>query len=272
MRIPSTFGLLLALTVGAALPAEPSSSPSEPGPESKRAVKSSRLLVPFFEIDMSDPGGKTTLLSVRNETIQAVDVRVSVHAPDGPQAPFLTETMSLAGKQLQSIDVRTLLAGQTGVVRGYVVIETVGGGAVIQGEYFQINARENFANGSRLVNVDRQDQHSDLCSVFTIRFLNGGPFNGGTVFTFWLDLDVAPQGSDAVSYTVFNEAGEHIFSTDLAANEVVFQRTASQLTSVDPTNFGVVEIQLNDGARGHVAVVMSALGLYSVGLEAVCGD
>lgn len=272
MRIPSTVGLLVALSAALASASEAPISPSATWPESKRAVTAARLLVPYFEVDMSDPGGPTTLLSVRNETLQAVDIRVSVFAPDSPQAPFVSDESSLAGQQLRSIDIRTLLLGQVGVVRGYVVIETVEGGAVLQGEYFQIDPGENFANGSRLVNIDRQSQDNDLCSIFSIRFLNGGPFSGGTVFTFWLDLDVAPQGTDAISYAVYNEAGELKFFTNLAANEVVFQATAAELTALDPTSFGVAEIQMNDGVRGHVSVVMSALGRYSVGLEAACRD
>lgn len=271
-RIPSALGLLLALAAGPSSASEPPGPLSDTPADSKRAVTAARLLVPYFEVDMSDPGGATTLFSVRNETIQAVDVRVSVFAPDSPQAPFHTEVTSLGAKQLRSIDVRTLLAGQTGVVRGYVLIETTGGAAVIQGEYFQIEPRENFANGSRLVNVDPQSQDNDLCSVFSIRFLNGGPFSGGTVFTFWLDLDVAPQGTDAVSYAVYSEAGQLIFFTNLPANEVVFQATAAELTALNPTSFGVIEIQFNDGVRGHVDAVMKALGRYSVGFEAVCRD
>lgn len=267
----STLLIPLSLALAASAASEPRAS-SSADPEAKRAVTAARLLVPFFEVDLTDPGGATTLFSVRNETLQAVDVRISVFAPDSPQSPFHSEVVTLAGKQLRSIDVRALLAGETGVVTGYVVAETVDGGAVIQGEYFQIKPTEDFANGSRLVNVDRESQDNDLCSVFSIRFLNGGPFSGGTVFTFWLDLDVAPQGTDVITYAIYNEGGELIFFANLPANEVVFQVSAEELTALGPTSFGVIEIQLNGGVLGHVSAVMSALGRYSVGLEAACRD
>lgn len=269
-RIPIVFGLFALLAAGAAPAAENAGAPP------KRAVAAARLLVPLFEVDLAHPGGATTFFSVRNEIPASVDVRISLYAADSPQAPFHSDTVTLAAKQIRSVDVRSqpnLVADEDGFARGYVIIETLSGEAVIQGDYFQLNPGEAFATGSRLVNVDPQSEDNDLCSNFTIRFLNGGGFDGGTTFTIWLDLDVAPQDTTVLSYYVYRESGgDPIALHDLAANRVALRVSAAELMPIISTNFGAIEFQLADGVRGHIAAVMSALGLYSVGLEAACRD
>lgn len=280
-RIPIVLGLLLALAgvdPGDAQKADAQKTGvQEVGTLTtpKRAGASARLLVPFFEVDLTSGAGATTFFSVRNEISQSVDIQISLFAPDSPQSPFHTEVLTLAPKQIRTVDVRSrpnLIADGDGIARGYVVIETVKEEAVIQGDYFQITPNEAFANGSRLVNIDSNSADNDLCSVFTIRFLNGGGFSGGTEFTLWLDLDVAPQDAKVLSYVVYSESGELIFFTDLTMNQVSLRTTANDLTSLIPTNFGAIEFQFNDGVRGHISAVMKALGLYSVGLEASCSD
>lgn len=277
-RFPIMLGLLFSLAVAGLAEAGPVSAREaavDPAPSSKRAGASARLLVPFFEVDLASAAGASTFFSVRNEITQAVDIQISFYTPDSPQSPFHSEAVTLASKQVRTVNVRgqpNLIADVDGIARGYVIIETIEGEAVIQGDYFQITPNEAFATGSRLVNVDPDSANNDLCSVFTIRFLNGGGFSGGTELTLWLDLSVAPQDEKVLSYVVYSESGNLIFFTDLSMNEVALRTTASELTSLVPTNFGAIEIQLNNGVQGHVSAVMKALGLYSVGLEASCSD
>ncbi len=264
----TAFCLLVALTVG-------TSPGSAAGAPAKRAVAAARLLLPFFEIDTTDSDGASTLFSIRNETIQATDVRISYHATDRPQTSLHSETVTLPGKRVLTFDIRStpnLLIDGDGFARGFVIVEALSEGAVIQGDYFQITSGEDFATGNRLVNIDPESVDNDLCSVFTLRFLNGGGFDGGTDFIVWLDLDLPPADTTVLSYTVYNEAGVLRFFTDLAANQVAFKVKAADLVAILPTNFGAVEFQLSDGIRGHISAVMSALGRYSVGLEAACLD
>ena len=225
------------------------------------------------------PDGKNAFFSVRNEISQPVDVRISVFAADRPQVPLHVETVSLAGKAIRPFDVRVnvpeLLADDDGFARGYAVIETMSGDPVIQGEYFLLDPGEAFASGNRLVNADPQSADNDLCTVFTIRFLNGGFFDGGTDLIVWLDNDQLPSAAVPIlTYVVYNQAGELRFFNDLFAEEVAFRRPADDLVSIppNPTAFGALEIELTDGMRGHVLAVMSALGQFSVGVEAVCSD
>ena len=268
--------LAFALIAPALLAAAHAETPASGAPPAKRAVAAARLLVPFYEIDLADAAGASTFFSVRNESSQAEEVSLSYFAADRPHTPLFAETLTLAAKRVLSVDVRfkpNLLAGEDGFARGYALIETTSGAAVIQGDYFQIAPGEDFATGSRLVNVDPESPGYDLCSVFTIRFLNGGGFDGGTDLFFWLDPESVPEGeTPVVSYEVYNEAGALRFFSDFPAGEVAFRVRTADLVAIMPTSFGAIELQFGEPVRGHLAAVMSALGRYSVGLEAACRD
>ncbi len=266
---------LLTILAGIATPPEPSAGLPAAGVSAKRGGTAARLLLPYFEADMAgNPPLTRTLFAVRNEINQPVDVRISYYATDRPQSPLHSETVTLTGKRVLAVDVRSkpnLLIDDDGLARGYAIIESLAGESVLQGDYFQLRPAEGFASGSRLVNIDRTSPDSELCSVFTVRFFNGGGFDGGTLLSFWLDLDHAPEDTPVLSYAVYSEAGDlRLFVPDVPANQVAFRLRASDLVSLDPIDFGAIEFQFVDGIRGHIAATMSALGLYSVGLEAVC--
>jgi hypothetical protein len=69
----------------------------------------STLLLPYFEVDLSDPGGLTTLFSVNNETSTTTVVRVVVWSDWA--IPIMAFDIFLAGRDLQTINVRDLLNG-----------------------------------------------------------------------------------------------------------------------------------------------------------------
>lgn len=241
----------------------------------KTAALGSRLLLPYYLVDMINPSGASTLFAVRNETTQPVEIRISYFETDRPQVPQRIDTVTLAAKQIRSTQIRStpdLLVDDDGFARGYVVIETISGAASIHGDYFQVTPGQAFAAGYRLLNADPQSPHNDLCSVFSVRFLNGGGFTGGTKYTIWLDADQAPGSEEPILYySVYNEAGELRFTNELYSNEVVTAVDAADLVSVIPTTFGAIEFTLNNTV-GHISATMSASGLYTVGLEAVCRD
>lgn len=247
------------------------------GPVSvKKAEASTRLLVPYFLVDMTRVDGADTFFSVRNETTVMTEITVSYYKSDRPSNPFFTdESVILAANSLQQFRVSmadNLVADGDGFARGYVIIEATSKGAVIQGDYYQITPNQGFASGFRLVNVDPTSGGYDLCSLATVRFLSGGAFDS-TELTFWIDSAEQPQGTAPVaSYSVYNQAGQWRGTYDLIASDVAFRRTAAQLTSSNPTGFGALVIEFADGLAGHVTATLSALGLYSVGVEGVCRD
>ncbi|MEM9597687.1 MAG: hypothetical protein AAGD06_25700 [Acidobacteriota bacterium] len=238
---------------------------------------SSRLLLPLYEVEAGNFSGTTTLLAVRNESLESVTVNLLYYEPDSPQAPQRTDTITLGAKAIQTINVRdvpNLEVGPDGFARGYVIVESVGGASVLHGDYFRVTPGDAFATGYRLVDVDTSGGENELCSTFSIRFLNGGAFTGGTDFVIWIDADEIPTSPTTVSYSLYSEdggGGTPLFTSTLPINEVVSSFSADQLIGSLAVNFGAVEFQLS-GVQGHIAATMSASGLFSVGLEATCRD
>lgn len=264
------------LSPALAVPAGEPSKPAARSPAVKTDTAGTRLLLPLYLVDRNDPAGVTTLFGVRNELDTPADVTIRYFRTDAPQAPQRTDTVTLAAKQVMPINIALvdgLQVDADGIARGFVVIEATTEGAVIQGEYFRVTSNEDFASGFRLLNVDPASPHNDLCALFSIRFLNGGGFDSGTSYIIWLDSDLAPDPDVPVlSYSVYDQPGELLFSNVFFADEVAFEVTAAELVSPFSEDFGAIEFNFSDGAVGHVSAILSAGGRYSVGIEAACGD
>ena len=240
----------------------------------KLTALASRLLLPYFQIDTTAAEGETTLFAVRNESTAPVEIEIRYYTTDRPHAPQFTEQRTLGAKQVSTVQMRTLVANllvdDDGIASGYLTIEALSGDAVLHGDYFQLTADQGFATGHRLVNIDPASNDNELCTLQTIRFLNGGPFDGGTQLVVWLEADSQPTFAEPVLfYSVYNEAGALIFSHELFADQVAMRLPVATLVQPIPTSFGALEIQFNNTV-GHVSAVLSALGLYSVGFEATC--
>jgi hypothetical protein len=188
---------------------------------------------------------------------------------------------------------------------------------VLLGDYFYTNSATNRADGNTLVHIhadpndpqtsaDGQytfygryvnwtaiDNREPLATNFFARFLNGGPFSGGTNMVTWRDSKIRQGafkcGSHPAWYplqqtkiVIFDEQ-EH--PQELAASVFPFP-AATASTAVGgaafpvPYRFGWIFYDLNSPAAGSVppndpqaeqawmAVVMGALGRYSVGFPA----
>jgi hypothetical protein len=268
------------------------------------AVPAATLLVPYFEVDLNNPAGKTTLFSINNASATAVLAHVTLWSD--LSVPTFAFNVYLTGYDVQTINVRDLLngtvphtasAGQdpsgnispkgtfsqdinfascsgqlpppqapaeyvahlhaahTGgpssfygglcsgvnhgdnIARGYITVDTVNnctlraagqpgyfgaGGTgdvtnqnVLWGDYFYLDPVNNFASGDSVVHIEASatnpetstagqytfygryvswnaaDDREPLPTVFSTRFLNGGPFSGGTTLTTWRDPKVA---------------------------------------------------------------------------------
>lgn len=265
--------LLVALAATAAAAAATAASV----PAAKTATPGARLLLPFYLVDTTaGPAGATTFFAVRNESTASVEVRISYYETDAPQTPQRQDTILLGPKEIETIDVRAvanLEIDPDGFARGYALIEAPGGEGVLHGDYFQINGAEAFASGARLLNVDPASTDNDLCSRFSMRFLDSALlFDSGTVYTIWVDADEPPAGT-VFAYSVYGEAGgEALLSSTLEADQVAFQVSASDLRLIVQEEFGAIEFEFVPPLVGHVSAVLSARGTFSVGLEATCLD
>lgn len=203
------------LTLLAVLTAAPAMA--EPRP-------SSDLLLPYFEVDLSDPGGKTTLFAVGNAAEEAVTVRASVTTNWGIEvisAPFELAAGEVRTVNLRDWIVRGELPGRTlgdaelahvqAALSGQVspkdgmyygtqpepsVTDLAVGAMTLRvtsrprhdalwGDYFWASPDEDFAEGELLVNIDRTTDCRGLCDLHRLRFLDGGGFDGGTELVIW---------------------------------------------------------------------------------------
>ncbi len=277
--------IVLSLTT-VAYPAagQPPGTAAEAPTTNKEGTFGSRLLLPFYAVDTVSPGGPTTLWAIRNESTSAVQVTVRYFTNDPPQPPQPPqaqheEMITLGAKAISTVNIGLIVApndlavDQDGFARGYVTFATTGDEAVIHGDYFLLNDAENFASGSRLVNVDPNSSGNDLCNRFSMRFLDSQLFfDSGTLFTVWADV-TEPY---LLSYSVYSQAGgaEQLFHS-LSVNSVVAQMSANFLMSALPgldLEFGAIEFQFPGQTVGHVSSVMSAFDRFSVGFEATCLD
>ncbi len=270
--LPTTAGLAGLMAIVALAAAGQGAPATIPNP--KAATAGSRLLLPLYLVDTSVPDGAVTIFTVRNELDVPAEIEIRYFRTDSPQAPQRTDPVTLAGKQVWPVNVRMvddLQVDENGIARGYVVIEALTEGAVIQGDYYRVDPTEDFATGFRLLNIDAASSDNDLCGLFTLRFLNGGGFDSGTTFLVWIDLDLAPAG-EVFALAAYDEAGNLLQTRTFAADEVAFEVSAEELLHPFVQGFGAIEFQLSDGAVGHVSATVSAEGRYSVGLEAACRD
>ena len=271
--------LILSSAAFAHPPGEPAERPlvekRVPVP-AKAGTFGSKLLLPLYIVDTTSSTGPTTFYAIRNESTETVDVEIKYYETNQPQTPQRLDTLSLGGKAIDTIDVRSvanLAVDPDGFARGYIVFEAEDGEAPLSGDYFQINNAENFASGNRLVNIDPTSRGYDLCTRFSMRFLDSVlAFDSGTVYSVWFEA-TEPHSGIAFAYSVYNLAGGDSL-LDFVHNRaaVAFEVPASILRVDVEDEFGAIEFEFPIGTVGHISAVLSALGRLSVGFEATCLD
>lgn len=268
---PLAFLLTLASIAGFA-----SGEPAAPSAAPKLGTQAAQLLLPLYVVNTEDlVAGTTTLYAIRNESAaQTVDVEVRYFEAGEPDTPQLSETVTLGPKATDTFDVRSRLAGlqvdNDGFARGYITFATATGAATIHGDYFHLNGGQNFASGYRLLDVDPESRSNDLCTRFSMRFLDSAlVFDSGTVFTVWFEPD-DPPGTLAFSYTVYDLAGNVVLSSSFNSDKFAFEITANDLLGPFGVEFGAIEFDFD--TVGHISAVMSAFDRFSVGFEATCLD
>jgi hypothetical protein len=183
-------------------------------------------------------------------------------------------------------------------------------GNVLWGEYITMSPGKNLADSQtavhiladpdafsagdytfygRYVNYDSRDDRAPLSSLYYVRYLNGGPFSGGTDLVVWRDnrdANVAARScGSAPSWAPLGEYQMVVLDEEenptllpnsnafpLAAQKV---RVGSESLAVSAT-FGWLMIDLwhsdSTHAQGWVGVQMSAQGRFSVSHSAVRVD
>ncbi|HEX2223874.1 MAG TPA: hypothetical protein VHN15_06690 [Thermoanaerobaculia bacterium] len=73
-------------------------------------VPAATLLLPYFDVDLSDPQGRTTLMSIGNATDRATLAHVTLWTDAG--LPTLNFNVYLTGYDIQTLNLRDLLQGR----------------------------------------------------------------------------------------------------------------------------------------------------------------
>jgi hypothetical protein len=246
----------------------------------------------------------------------------------GTESP---ETHNCAG-------AKTLLAGGRRIARGYVTVDTVSAcdlffpgdwinytlsltdQNVLWGDWFLVNPGENFAQGDMLVHIEScptcfepgdhtfygryngataDDGREPLPTAWATRYLNGGPFDGGTSLLIWRETDSTTKPYacflhgpanwyplDTKQALIFDENEQPVEEETCPADptcpfEVQIVDAAQRIDVEDglqtPFDFGWVYLNLqhsdlfgiygDEAAQSWVIVEMDALGRFSVGYD-----
>lgn len=141
----------------------------------------------------------------------------------------------------------------------------------------------------RYVNFDGRDDRIPLSSLYYARYMNGGPFSGGTELIVWRDNRTAAAATatcgTAPAWAPLGEMQLVIFDEEENPTEIIggnaFPLTTQKVHVGDsalevPEPFGFLMIDLWHGdsshAQGWVSVIMSAEGRFSTGYEAMRAD
>jgi hypothetical protein len=99
--------LVLAVTLVVALAAIPGAASAEIGVIDR--VPAATLLLPHFEVDVDDPNGITTLLSINNASATAILAHVTLWTDQG--IPTLAFDVYLTGFDVQTLNLRDVFNG-----------------------------------------------------------------------------------------------------------------------------------------------------------------
>ncbi len=280
--------LLLAPALGAAVNISctdpPESTASFPGSGAGKSLSAKldrgtpRLLLPYFEVDMNDPNGVTTLFAVRNLVDVSFSVRTVYFTLTGVQQQTST-TQTIDSKETITVNVRNVAENfqvdQDGIARGLALVEVPDfEGDVLRlmgGDFFLVTGDEDFATGDRLLNIYEPDTaYYDLCSRSETRFLNGGAFTGGTTLTLFSDSVGGAAGSNPPTFTItiFDEAGNEAETCQVRTDQITSRIAVDELTDVP---FGTAEVQFQVD-EGQILADFSAQNRFSVGMRGLCTD
>lgn len=212
---------------------------------------SSHLLVPWFEVDMDDPGlGSTTLFAMCNHGSRAVAVTAAVHTNWG--ISLFTTGLVLQPGELRTFNLRdwivngtlpdrTLSAGDLahvraaltggtsprtglyygsstgmGVAVGYVTLQAPAGR--LWGDYYQVDGRRGSFLAGPLVDLET----ASACTSHGVRFLNDPGLAGGTRLLVWTGRKGTPSKTPqpervtTAGIEVYDEPGRHVEDRSLS--------------------------------------------------------
>lgn len=228
-----------------------------------------RLIAPYFEVEVGNPYGLTSLVAIRNDGAETSNVVVTIRGgrPEGLLTAF---GYTLIPNEVRTLNLRDVVprsaAGEDGVVRGWVVIQSPEP-ASLSGDFFLVAPDQDYATGFELLDAD-----AAYCRRWSSRFLGGAAFTGGTTFHVFTPF---PGGADSpdptIIFTSYDESGGFLATARLGSDYRSFSVPASSVVPPSST-FGSVNIEFLEGTDGIVLAEHTAFDRYAVGVTANCLD
>ncbi|HSK78235.1 MAG TPA: hypothetical protein VLQ45_17410 [Thermoanaerobaculia bacterium] len=273
-------------------------------------MPSSELLLPYFEIELQDPGS-TTLFSVANSLDKPVDIEITIHTNWGIKV--LTIPERLEAHELQSFDLRNwiikgklpgramkapershleaVLSGEPspqdklyystevapGIAAGSVRIKALGTPrpAALWGDYFMVDPMQDAAMGDSLVNLDLFSTCTTggpLCNRHALRYLQGAGFDDATHVVLWTKRVGKPQKSPDPQPRKIRAQGMVYDDSGKAVDTVAFPILAVEVVSV--ADLGLTHpsgwVDLTTEQPVFIALHHGSRNHYSIALQTWC--
>ena len=235
---------------------------ADSAPPSASLSDTGGLIVPGFEVDLSDPDGAGTIFAVRNtaDTSRTIDIDYYPFAIGDP--PLRRDTMTLGPRETAPVNVGLDVTGllvEDGRAKGLILVNQLGGGAEdLQGDYFRVDFTNDFATGDRMV------RPSELCDAQEIRYVN---FGGGTGLRILLDSPPT-GGAAAFSYTAYAVDGTVVVEDDFFTTDHLVSVDQGEL--VPGEDFGTLVFEFGNSGGGWVSAEYKAFGRFSLELNSAC--
>lgn len=269
----------------------------------------SDLLLPYFEVELDNPSGLTTLFAVGNAWEEPVSVRIDVFSNWG--IPVIEASADLDPDQVLTVNLRdwfvagrlpnrslnaaelahleAALTGQRSpeddlyystevALRravGYVTVRIQGAPRrnALFGDWFVVDPGQDFARGSLLVDISPTASCGGLCLRHALRFMVGGAFSGGTQFVIWTPRQGQPS-TDPL-FPASSRVGAVSAAYDEAGRHMGSQSLdLLPLQMVDAGELGLTGpfgwLDLEVEMDSFITVRHSAENRFSVGLETFC--
>lgn len=280
------------------------------GQAEAQLLPSSELLLPYFEIELQDPGS-TTLFSVANSLDKPVDVEITVHTNWGIKV--LTIPAQLAARELKSFDLRNwivkgklpgralkapelshleaALSGERspqdklyystevapGIAAGFVRIKTLGTPrpAALWGDYFRVDPMQDAAMGDTLVSLDLSSTCANggpLCNRHALRYLQGAGFDDSTHVVLWSKRVGKPQKSPDPQPRKIRTEGLVYDDAGKTVGTVAFPILSAEVVSV--ADLGLTKasgwVDLTSEQPVFIALHHGSRNHYSIALQTWC--
>jgi hypothetical protein len=212
-----------------------------------------------FTIEQA-PGHQTLLIAVHNASDTTVTVRIAVLREDG--AGVVSQAKNVKARATWTVNLHDwALPYTSGVFNGSANISA--DKEVLIGDEISVDPSQAFSHANQLIPVG--GSCAPTCTRHIVRYLSGGAFDGGTVFTVSRGFTFTNE----FQATLYDEQGGTEGPQFVSGKPTNFALDIDELAPVSP--FGVAYFDFGTASAQVMATYRSG-GKYSVQVESWCDD